>query len=276
MIPPVFTSPLEKWGAVPDGCELDTPSSWLLPVQLASNLAMLKVFKPGSDERHSSDYLEYLGGYGAVRLLAADDTALLMERAIGTRSLLAMVLSGKDIEAAEILADTVIKLHEHRARPVPQSLVQLERHFESLFRRAAEHPLLNLSASVATFLLDTQCDVLPLHGDLHHSNVLDGQQRGWLAIDPKGLIGERAYEVANLLGNPWPHGEIVHDTERMNRLAKLYAARLKLDLDRVLAYAFAHAGLAASWDIDGGSDPAYRLKCVEVLTSLVDSRNHGR
>jgi streptomycin 6-kinase len=96
---------------------------------------MLKVFKPGSDERHSSDYLEYLGGHGAVHLLAADDTALLMERAIGTRSPLAMVLSGKDIEAAEILADTIIKLHDHRARPIPQSLVPLDRHFESLFKR---------------------------------------------------------------------------------------------------------------------------------------------
>jgi streptomycin 6-kinase len=159
---------------------------------------------------------------------------------------------------------------------IPQSLVPLDRQFESLFKRAAEHPLLNLSASLATFLIDTQRDLFPLHGDLHHSNVVDGGERGWLVIDPRGLIGERAYETANLLGNPWPHGEIVHNTERMNRLAKLFAVRLRLDLNRVLAYAFAHAGLAASWDIDDGFDPAYRLKCIEVLMSLVDGRNHGR
>ena len=42
---------------------------------------------------------------------------------------------------------------------------------------------------------------------------------GWRSI-LKGLIGERTYEVANLLGNPWPHGELVHQTDRMLRLAE--------------------------------------------------------
>jgi len=93
--------------------------------------------------------------------------------------------------------------------------------------------------------------------------------RGWLAVDPKGLIGERTYDVANLLGNPWPHGAIVHSTERMRRMAELYANRLDMDCHRVLAFALAHAGLAASWDFDDGSDPDYRLKCVEVLAPLV-------
>ena len=94
--------------------------------------------------------------------------------------------------------------------------------------------------------------------------------RGWLAIDPKALIGERAYEVANLLGNPFPHGHIVHSTQRMARLAGLYAERLNLDTHRVAAYALAHAGLAASWDIDDGFDPAYRFRCAEVLVPLVE------
>lgn len=93
--------------------------------------------------------------------------------------------------------------------------------------------------------------------------------RGWLAVDPKGLWGERTYEVANLLGNPWPHGEIVHSSERMQRMAELYAGRLGMDTGRVLAFALAHAGLAASWDLDDGSDPTYRLKCAEVLAPLV-------
>jgi streptomycin 6-kinase len=269
MINPVFAAPLLKWGAVPDGPELETPSSWLLPVRLAAAPAMLKVFKPDSDERSGADYLKYVDGQGAVRMLASDDASLLMERAAGTRSLVAMVLGGKDIEAAEILADTITELHGHRARPFPQSLAPLDRRFESLFARAAEHPLLNRSASVAASLLATQRDVLPLHGDLHHANVLDGSPHGWLAIDPKGVIGERTYEVANLLCNPWPHGEIVHDAERMDRLAKLYAARLKLDLDRVLAYALAHAGLAASWNIDDRLDPRFALRCIEVLAPFV-------
>jgi streptomycin 6-kinase len=75
--------------------------------------------------------------------------------------------------------------------------------------------------------------------------------------------------VANLLSNPWPHGEIVHNAERMSRLAERYAARLGLDRDRVLAYALAHAGLSASWCIDDRCDPGFPLRCIEVLASLV-------
>jgi streptomycin 6-kinase len=270
MINPAFAAPLLKWGAVPDGPGLETLSSWLLPVRLVAAPAMLKVFKPGSDEQGGADYLNYVDGQGAVRVLASDDASLLMERAAGTRSLEAMALGGKDMEAAEILAGTITELHRHRIRPFPPSLVTLDRRFESLFARAAVHSLLDLSASVAASLLANQRDVLPLHGDMHHANVLDGGPRGWLAIDPKGLIGERTYEVANLLCNPWPHNEIVHDAGRMSRLAKLYAARLRLDPDRVLAYALAHAGLAASWDIDDGLDPWF-FRCLEILASMVTS-----
>ena len=78
-------------------------------------------------------------------------------------------------------------------------------------RAQAELPILARCADVARRLLAEPREVTVLHGDLHHDNVLHGS-RGWLAIDPKGLIGERTYEVANLLGNPWPHGEIVHQT----------------------------------------------------------------
>ena len=131
-------------------------------------------------------------------------------------------------------------------------------------------PLLGRCAAVARALIATERDIVPLHGDLHHDNVLDGGARGWLAIDPKALLGERSYEIANLLGNPWPHAEIVHRTDRMERLAHFYADRLGLDVRRVLAFALAHAGLAASWDIEDGSDPRYRLRCAELLDPIVN------
>ena len=100
--------------------------------------------------------------------------------------------------------------------------------------------------------------------------MLDAGPRGWLAIDPKALLGEQAYDVANLLRNPQPHGDLVHDQDRMSRLARFYARRLGLDVQRVLAFAFAHAGLAASWDLGDGDDPTYSLKCVDALSPLFD------
>jgi streptomycin 6-kinase len=55
----------------------------------------------------------------------------------------------------------------------------------------------------------------------------------------------------------------------MRRMAALYAAQLGMQPDRVLAFVLAHAGLAASWDLEDGLDPTYRLKCVEVLAPLL-------
>ena len=249
---------------------METPSSWLMPVRRGAVRAMLKVFKPLSDERDATEYLRYLDGEAAVRVLDADRDAVLLERADGPRSLVAMALSGADMQAAEILADTVARLHAPRRAPIPITLTPLELQFALLFKRAGEHPLLARSAAAARRLLAGARDIVPLHGDLHHDNVLDGGARGWLVIDPKALIGERAYETANLFGNPWPHAEIVHDAGRMRRLALLFAARLGLDPGRVLAFALAHAGLSASWDLDDGVDPGYRLECIAVLEALVD------
>jgi len=269
MTNPALATYLAKWSLIADGGEIETPSSWLMPVRCGGVLAMLKVFKPASDERNGTELFRYFDGEAAVRVIEADDDALLMERADGPRSLVAMATSGADIEAAEVLAATVSRLHAPRSGPIPRVLTPLEDQFASLFARAQEHPLLARCAAVARRLLASPHDIVPLHGDLHHANVLDGGARGWLAIDPKALIGERTYETANLLTNPWPHAEIVHDAGRMRRLAQLYAGRLDLDVERVLSFSLAHAGLSASWDMDDGFDPGYRLRCVELLDGLV-------
>jgi streptomycin 6-kinase len=267
---------LMRWRLEPDGAAIETPSSWLLPVHRDRCAAMLKVLKPSCDERNAAGLLRYLSGDGAVRLYEADEDALLLERANGSRSLVTMAISGRDAQAAEILAETVAKLHARRNCRLLPELTPLKQQFSPLYAHAGMMPLLSRCAAVARGLLATERELVPLHGDLHHENVLDGGQRGWLAIDPKALFGERTYEVANLLCNPSAHADIVHQPGRMRWLAELYAARLRLDLQRVLAFALAHAGLSASWDVDDGIDPTYRLGCAEVLNKLVNRRAVGR
>jgi streptomycin 6-kinase len=139
----------------------------------------------------------------------------------------------------------------------------------ALFVQATQAPLLARCAAVARHLLATERETTALLGDLHHDNVLSSP-RGWLAIDPKGLSGERTYEVANLLCNPQPHGDIVHQPDRMRCLATLYADRLGLDPRRVLGFALAYAGLSAAWSLEDGRDPTFRLQCAAVLDLLVD------
>ena len=139
----------------------------------------------------------------------------------------------------------------------------------SLFAQETQTPLPARCPAVARHLLATGRETTALHGDLHHDNVL-ASPRGWPAIDPKGLSGERTYEVANLLCNPQPHGDIVHHPDRMRHLAALYSERLRLDPQRVLGFALTHAGLSAAWSLEDGRDPTFRLQCAAVLDLLVD------
>ncbi|WP_434737349.1 aminoglycoside phosphotransferase family protein [Haemophilus influenzae] len=101
----------------------------------------------------------------------------------------------------EILCDTAARLHAPRSGP-PPDLHPLQEWFQPLFRLAAEHAALAPAASVARQLLAAPREVCPLHGDLHHENVLDFGDRGWLAIDPHGLLGERTFDYANIFTNP--------------------------------------------------------------------------
>ena len=113
-----------------------------------------------------------------------------------------MACNGQDDEASCIACDVIARLHKPRSAP-PPGLVPLTIWFEALESAAqCEGGVLLESLAVARELLASPRDIVVLHGDVHHENVLDFASRGWLAIDPKRIIGERGYDYANLLCNP--------------------------------------------------------------------------
>lgn len=257
---------LQRWNLASAGESFETPTSWLEPVSLGSERAMLKVYKPTSDEHGAAELLSWYGGDGAVRVLRSDHAAILLEWA-GTQDLAMVPGTAADDEAAEILAQVVSRLLEPRTTMPPRSLTPLDQNFRALFEREGQSDTLYRCAEVARQLLATQTDRVPLHGDIHHRNVLLSD-RGWLAFDPKSLIGDPAYEVANLLRNPSSNSAVVHDRYRFDRLSEFYANVLKLDVGRVRAFAFAHAGLSAAWDLEDGLDPTFSLTCADYFSSV--------
>jgi streptomycin 6-kinase len=240
----------------------ETHSSWLMPVIWNRQSAMLKVFKPHSDEFFSGNILEAFAGAGAVRVFVGDDAALVLEWA-GPQRVLDVYNRLGDGPAMEILLDTVSKLTGAKQK-VPSAAVPLRQWFRSLFEKSGELPVLSGCAEMARKLLNGSQNQVLLHGDIHHENVLLSS-RGWLAIDPKGLFGDPAYEVSNLFCNPLQDATIVLQPERMRWLARLCAERLSLDERRVLQFAYAHAGLSVSWEMEDGRDFSFRQKCAEGL-----------
>jgi len=125
------------------------------------------------------------------------------------------------------------------------------------------------AATIARSLLTSPQEMRVLHGDIHHENILHDKGRGWLAIDPKGLVGERTYEVANMLCNPISLPDIVHNPKRIEAQARILADALDLDMRRLLRFGFAHACLSASWALEEGRDPAFRLTCAELIEKML-------
>jgi len=248
----MFDEYLTRWDLVLDGVPIETRTSRLLPVRQGHVPAMLKVAAE-AEEKSGAFLMRWWAGNRAARVLAHEDDALLMERAEGSESLAAMARSGSDHEACRILCRTVVQLHAPRVQLPPQNLVPLTHWFRDLEPAAAKFGgILALSAATARELLANPQEQVTLHGDVHHGNILDFGGRGWLAIDPKGLYGERGFDYANLFCNPDHSTATAPD--RLTRRADVVAEAAGLERRRLLQWVLAWAGLSAAWMLGDGED----------------------
>jgi streptomycin 6-kinase len=254
----MFTQYVVQWDLIPDGNPIVTHSSHLLPVRQHGVQAMLKIARE-DEERAGNRLMVWWNGDGAARVLAHDGDALLLERAEGPRSLAAMTRDGQDDEATRILCSAAARLHRPRKAPVKDllelpELVPLDRWFRSLWPAAQQHGgLLAQCADVARELLATPRDVVALHGDIHHGNVLDFGARGWRAIDPKGLYGERGFDYANIFCNPDRDTALVPG--RFERRVNCVVREAGLERQRLLQWILAWSGLSAAWILETGETP---------------------
>lgn len=240
---------MQRWQLQPDGQAFETHSSLLMPVRYQGAAAMLKIARE-QEEKFGGLLMCWWQGDGAARVLAWHDDGILLERAQGRLSLAQMVRDGEDRQATAILCQVVARLHAPRAEPLPE-LIPLDQWFNSLWPAAQAHGgMLRLSASVAAELLTSPREQTVLHGDIHHDNVLDFAERGWLAIDPKRLYGERAFDYANIFCNP--NYGIATDPDiflcRVEQVCRLAG----LDRQRLLRWILAWAGLSAAWFMEDG------------------------
>lgn len=240
---------LARWDLTPDGDPITTHSSVLLPVRRDGMPAMLKIARE-AEERSGARLMVWWNGMGTARVLHHDGDALLLERALGDGNLVAMARSGRDDDATRIICTVAANLHTPRGLPLP-ALIPLSHWFKELEPAAARHGgiLVHAAATARELLADPQ-DLVVLHGDIHHANILDFGPRGWLAIDPKGLVGERGFDFANIFRNP--DLAIATAPGRLARQARVVAEAAGLNRVRLLKWVLAFAGLSAAWHLGDG------------------------
>lgn len=248
-----------------------------MPVRAGDMPAMLKV----SDDPHESrshGLMRWWAGDGAAPVLASDDDALVTARATGPRLLLDLA-QVDDAEATRILCHVARRLHLPRG-PLPPSLVPLEEWFAPLLAQGpAQGGLLARAAGIARDLLAIPREVVPLHGDLHHENVLDFSVDGtgdgsWLAIDPKGLIGERTFEYTILFCDPdigRPEIMLARQPDNFARRLAIVCAEAGLERDHLLRWILAWCGLSWMWAVEDGTDAPVERQIAVFAAARLDA-----
>jgi streptomycin 6-kinase len=277
------------WRLIDDGDFFTAGNSLLQPVLFEHRPAMLKI--PLSGKAHGGfRLLDCWNGKAAVNVYKYDANALLMERAVGDRSLRRMVLDGHEEEANTLVCSVVNQLHSHACTET-SGLAPLASWFRSLEVAATTQngPFAACHAIAGALILD-QRDIVALHGDVHYDNILDSGRngdihadnipdsghnggnhddnipdsghRGWVAIDPKGAIGERGFDFANLFCNP--NIEIAASPARLPRQVPLVAALAGLEPSRLLRWIIAWSGLMAAWMLEDGEEPTLPLLVAQL------------
>jgi streptomycin 6-kinase len=119
-------------------------------------------------------------------------------------------------------------------------------------------------------LCDTSVAPVVLHGDMHFGNVLSSDRDFWLAIDPKGLVGEPCYEVGDVFRNRIDElYEATDPVRAMRRRVEMLADLTGFDRERIRLWALAQAVLSEIWTADDPSRSAnVDLRAAQLLKQV--------
>jgi streptomycin 6-kinase len=267
----------ERWGLTLYSPYLPVSFNIVLPASGPRGEALaLKLCPPTAPELSTEIAILLLRPARTIELVAADPSAgaMLLSRVTpGTN--LAQLARDDDRAATEAAAELIA---EFPVAPASHVAFETTLHWgRGLLRVAASrqrfdaslpHALVGRAATLYQELTDADPCHYVLHGDLHHFNILCDQDAGWLAVDPKGVVGPRAYEVGALLRNPgpelarWPNLLTV----MRDRIAIL-SERLGVDRATIWGWGFSQAVMAAVWADEDGDDEwrAYASSIAETL-----------
>ncbi len=223
--------------------------------------------------------LRLFNGEGACKLIDADEERgfLLLER-LNPGVMLSTL--DDDEEATRIAAEVMKRIWRFdfaTLRSAQAHFIQLTDWFDGLKRLremfgGGTGPLdaklvERVERSTKDFFVENHNSVL-MHGDFHHFNVLSSE-RGWLVIDPKGVIGPACYEVGPLMMNPWerlPRGSRLKS--RIERRVDILREHLGFERERILEWSLAHAILSAWWGVEDKAGWEFSMRFAEVIADL--------
>ncbi len=251
-----------EWELEFDGRVLIGETAAVLPaVHGDGERVMAKFGWPHPEAAYEHLALRAWAGEGAVRLLRADPvrSVLLLERAEPGHDLQSLPV----LDACAVVAGLYPRLHRSPLPQLDRLSAHARRWSEGLAAlretRVLPRRFVDQAVRLCTdFAADPGTDVALVHTDLHYANVLaatrEAGERSWLAIDPKPLAGDPAYEVAPLLWNRFDEA-VAAPNLREAVLDRLFTVvdLAALDEERVRDWAVVRSVVNIAWAV---SDPA--------------------
>jgi streptomycin 6-kinase len=237
---------------------------------------VLKICFPDDEAPTEREAMRLFDGRGAARLIEADAgrSALLLERLEPGTKL--SELCDADDEGAISAAVNVMRSLS-RPAPLVHEFPSVADWGKGFARHRARHEgtsgplparLFDEAETLFRELNDSADEPVLLHGDLHQGNIIAARRAPWLAIDPKGIVGDAAYEVGALLRNPndrilgWPNLPRV-----MGRRIRQLSEELGFERERVRGWGLSQAILTSIWSCEERDSPAFGVACAEVIAA---------
>ncbi|OZM56490.1 hypothetical protein CIB95_11990 [Lottiidibacillus patelloidae] len=229
---------------------------------------VLKLSVPGFECAQELQALKIYNGQGINKLLDFDEEKAIM--------ILEHIIPGEMLSTIEDEEDAVIissKVLSDLWKPVSThiNLPTVDSRANAIKEYALKHPngfgpidgaTLQQAAKVFTYMVDTSKETMLLHGDFHHYNVLSHDQ-GWIAIDPKGLIGEKEYDLSQYMLNCIPE-TIEAKAKTIDLRAELFAKQLSLNKERILLWGYCHAVLSLCWSVTDDEESNNKLSTSSI------------
>ncbi|WP_133888879.1 aminoglycoside phosphotransferase family protein [Streptomyces sp. BK208] len=244
---------LRRWDLRLDGPSMHGWAALVLPVVRGDGTeAVLKLQIADAESEGEPVALRVWAGDGAVRLLDHDAATgtMLLERLDAGRML-------SHVEDSREAVLVIARLLAHlTATPAPPGMRRLgdiargmlERTPGTLERIAdpADRRLVADCAAAVREVADEPGDRL-LHWDLHYENVLAADRARWLAIDPKPLAGDPAFDLLPALDNRYDPAQTRWRFDAMTDV-------LGLDRERARAWSLGRVLQNSLWNVEDG-DP---------------------
>jgi streptomycin 6-kinase len=281
LLPNLLSETAERWSLTVQPAFRNLSFNYVAPVVRADGTeAVLKAGVPHKELWTEIAALRLYRGRGIVRLLEADsDTGVFLLERLKPGVVLTTLADEAHDDAATSIAASVMR---GLWCPVPpdhgfptvhdwaQGMERLRHRFDG---GVGPFPrdLVEKAEALFAELLGSMTELVLLHGDLHHDNILSAEREPWLAIDPKGIVGEPAYETGALLRNLWEDRHTISNPTRMTeRRIHILAEELDLDRRRIRDWSVAQSMLSAWWCLEDNMD--CWASAIEMTQRLAEIR----